>query len=258
MKIISFCNQKGGCGKTTSACVLASGLSKAGYRVLLVDTDPQCNAALGSGADILSMDKTLYDVFRGSVLFADLIHKTDMGYDLVTGGLALAGADMEFTQTGREYMLREALEPFSGVYDYCVIDTAPSLGIITVNALTASDGVIIPLTPDLYSLQGLSQLNLLIDRVRKYSNRELKTKGLLITRYDGTNLSKAMRDQIHCAAMSLDTKVFSQPIRNSVAVRESQLMKADLLTEAPKANATKDYTVFINEFLEGEDNGKEK
>lgn len=258
MKTVTFANQKGGCGKTTSACVLASGLSKIGHKVLLVDTDPQCNAALGSGADILAMDKTLYDVFKGSARFGDLIQKTDMGYGLVTGGLALAGADMEFTQTGREYMLREALEPFSGIYDYCVIDTAPSLGIITVNALTASDGVIIPLTPDLYSLQGLSQLNLLIERVKKYSNSGLKTEGLLITRYDGTNLSKAMREQIYNAAKSLKTKVFSQPIRNSVAVRESQLMKADLLSEAPRANATKDYTAFINEFLEGENNGKEK
>jgi chromosome partitioning protein len=124
---------------------------------------------------------------------------------------------------------------------------------LTVNALTASDSVIIPLTADLYAIQGLSQLNLLIQRVRKYSNRDLEIAGLLITRHDErTNVSKALTDQIAQAAEKLGTKVFSQPIRNSVAVRESQVMRADLFTEAPKANATVDYLSFIDEFMEGE------
>ena len=160
---------------------------------------------------------------------------------------------MDFTQTGREYMLKEALDEIRADYDFCIIDTPPTLGILTVNALTASDSVIIPLTADLYSIQGLSQLNLLIQRVRKYSNKGLRISGLLITRHDErTNVSKALMDQITQTAEKLGTKVFSQPIRNSVAVRESQVMRSDLFTEAPKANATVDYQSFIDEFMKGE------
>ena len=250
MKTITLSNQKGGVAKTTTTEALASGLSLRGYKVIAVDTDPQCNLSLSSGVDILNMDLTLCDVFKGSAELSDLIQKTDLGYDLITGGLALAGADMDFTQTGREFMLREALDTVRADYDFCIIDTPPTLGILTVNALTASDSVVIPLTADLYSIQGLSQLNLLIQRVRKYSNKDLEIAGLLITKHDErTNVSKALMDQITQTAEKLGTKVFSQPIRNSVAIRESQLMRGDLFTEAPKANATKDYTAFIDEIL---------
>lgn len=251
MKTITLSNQKGGVAKTTTTGALASGLGQRGYRVIAIDLDPQCNLSLGAGADILNMDQTLYDVFKGSAELPDLIQKTDLGYDLITGGLTLAGADMDFTQTGREFMLREALDSLRSNYDFCIIDTPPTLGILTVNALTASDSVIIPLTADLYSIQGLSQLNLLIQRVRKYSNKDLEIAGLLITRHDErTNVSKALMDQILLTAEKLGTKVFSKPIRNSVAIRESQVMRADIFTEAPKANATKDYTAFIDELLE--------
>ena len=254
MKAITLSNQKGGVAKTTTTEALASGLAQRGYKVLAVDLDPQCNLSLGSGADILNMDQTLYDVFKGAAELSDLIQKTDLGYDLITGGLALAGADMDFTQTGREYMLREALEEIKKDYDFCIIDTPPTLWILTVNALTASDSMIIPLTADLYAIQGISQLNLLIQRVRKYSNKDLKISGLLITRHDErTNVSKALMDQVIKSAEKLGTKVFTQYIRNSVAVRESQAMMADLFTEAPKANATVDYQSFIDELMKGEE-----
>ena len=253
MKTLTLSNQKGGVAKTTTAGALASGLAQRGYKVIVVDLDPQCNLSLGSGADILNMDQTLYDVFKGTADLPDLIQKTDLGYDLITGGLTLAGADMDFTQTGREFMLKEALDEIRTDYDFCIIDTPPTLGILTVNALTASDGVVIPLTADLFSLQGLSQLDLLMDRVRKYSNRDLKTEGLLITIHDErTNISKALSEKINQTAEKLGTRVFSHPIRRSVAVRESQTLMVDLFTEAPQANATKDYNSFIDEILKGE------
>lgn len=253
MKTITLSNQKGGVAKTTTAVALASGLAQMGYKVIVIDLDPQCNLSLASGTDILGLEWTLWEVFKGSVELSQLIQKTDLGYDLVTGGLTLAGADMDFTQTGREYMLREALDEIRGDYDFCVVDTPPTLGILTVNALTASDGVVIPLTADLFSLQGLAQFDLLIDRVRKYSNRDLKTEGLLITIHDErTNVSKTLMEKINQTAEKLGTKVFSHPIRKSVAVRESQLMGADLFTEAPRANATVDYQAFIDELLKGE------
>lgn len=251
MKTITLANQKGGVAKTTTTGILASGLGQRGFRVIAIDLDPQCNLSLGAGSDILHMDKTLYDVFKGSADLPELIQKPSLLCDLVTGGLNLAGADMDFTQTGREYMLQEALDSVRADYDYCIIDTPPTLGILTVNALTASDSVVIPLTADLFALQGLSQLNLLIQRVRKYSNKDLAVNGLLVTIHEErTNVSKALMDEIDRAAEALGTFVYNQPIRKGVAIRESQLLRSDLFSEAPKAMVTQDYTAFIDELLE--------
>lgn len=251
MKTVVFSNQKGGVGKTTSAAALAAGLSSRGYKVVAVDLDPQCNFCLSSGVDMLSIGHTLYDVFKGDAQVDDVI-VPGLGYDIIPGGLALAAADMEFTQTGREYMLSEALEAVSDRFDFAVIDTPPTLGILTINALTAADGVIIPLTADVYALQGLNQLNGLIHSVKKYSNKGLKIFGLLLTKYnERQNVTKALRDQVEAAAAQLGTKVFETAIRESVAVREAQLLHSDFLKEAPNANAAVDYEAFINEFIGG-------
>ena len=250
MKTVVFSNQKGGVGKTTSAAALAAGLTNRGYKVIAVDLDPQCNFCLSSGVDLLSLEKTLYDVFKGDAQVDDVI-VPGLGYSIIPGGLALAAADMEFTQTGREYMLSEALEGVSERFDFAVIDTPPTLGILTTNALTAADGVIVPLTADVYSLQGLAQLNGLIRNVKKYSNRGLQIYGLLLTKYnDRQNVSKALRDQIEAAAIQLETKVYKTAIRESVAVREAQLLHSDFLKEAPSAKAAIDYEAFISEFVE--------
>lgn len=253
MKVITLSNQKGGVAKTTTCIALATGLYHRGYTVLCVDLDPQSNLSLGVSTDILSVKYTLHHVFRGAANIEDAINHMSLGFDLVTGGLSLAGADMEFTATGREYLLKEALEIIQDRYDYVVIDTPPTLGILVTNALTASDGVIIPLTADMFALQGLSQLYKLIQRVKKYSNHNLKTEGLLITQYDKRiNVSKALLNKINSIADEMGVKVFDTCIRNSVAVRECQLMGEDIFTEIPKANAAKDYKAFIDEFLEGD------
>lgn len=251
MKTVVFSNQKGGVGKTTSAAALAAGLSSRGYKVVAVDLDPQCNFCLSSGVDMLTVGHTLYDVFKGDAQVDDVI-VPGLGYAIIPGGLALAAADMEFTQTGREYMLSEALEAVSDRFDFAVIDTPPTLGILTINALTAADGVIIPLTADVYALQGLNQLNGLINSVKKYSNKGLKIFGLLLTKYnERQNVTKALRDQVEAAAAQLETKVFETAIRESVAVREAQLLHSDFLKEAPNANAAVDYEAFITEFIGG-------
>ena len=251
MKTVVFSNQKGGVGKTTSAAALAAGLSSRGYKVVAVDLDHQCNFCLSSGVDMLTVKHTLYDVFKGDAQVDDVI-VPGLGYDIIPGGLALAAADMEFTQTGREYMLSEALEAVSDRYEFAVIDTPPTLGILTINALTAADGVIIPLTADVYALQGLNQLNGLIHSVKKYSNKGLQIYGLLLTKYnERQNVTKALRDQVEAAAGQLGTKLFKTAIRESVAVREAQLLHSDFLKEAPNANAAIDYEAFITEFVEG-------
>lgn len=251
MKTVVFSNQKGGVGKTTSAAALAAGLTNRGYKVIAVDLDPQCNFCLSSGVDMLTVDRTLYDVFKGDAQVNDVI-VPGLGYAIIPGGLALAAADMEFTQTGREYMLSEALDGISERFDFAVIDTPPTLGILTTNALTAADGVIIPLTADVYALQGLNQLNGLIRNVKKYSNKGLQIYGLLLTKYnDRQNVSKALRDQVEAAAIQLETKVYKTAIRESVAVREAQLLHSDFLKEAPSAKAAIDYEAFITEFIGG-------
>jgi len=137
-------------------------------------------------------------------------------------------------------------------YDYCIIDTPPTLGILTVNALTASQSIIIPMTADAYSIQGLSQLQGLIKNVRKYCNSELDIAGLLLTRYsDRTVISRDLKRYIEEAAERLETKLFQSTIREAVAVRESQLVVSDIFTESPKSKVAKDYNDFIDEFLKG-------
>ena len=251
MKTTCLCNQKGGVSKTTTAAALASGLAHRGYKVLAVDLDPQSNLSYSSGADPMTLSSTIFDIFKEAIDVKSCIIQTDLGYDLLPGGLDLAGSDMDFTQTGREYMLKEALMEISDVYDYTIIDTPPTLGILTINALTASDSVIVPLTADVYAMQGLAQLDGLIGNVRRYCNADLRMAGLLITKYKGRQkISKALTDQIDAAAKQLGTKVYNAKIRESVAIREAQLLQSDIFADAPKANATIDYNNFVDEFLE--------
>lgn len=251
MITITLSNQKGGVAKTTTALALCLGLSQKGYKVLAIDLDPQCNLCFSSGIDTLNLNATMYDVFSKTASIENVIQKTEMGYDIVPGGLALASADMEFTRTGREYMLSEAMERIKSKYDFAIIDTAPTLGILAVNAFTASAGVVIPMAADAYSLQGLAQLHGLIESTRKYCNKDLKVYGLLLTKYNGRQtLSKVVSELIDKAASQLDTLVFKSTIRESVAVRESVLQQSDFFREAPNSNATIDYNNFVNELLE--------
>lgn len=252
MQTITLSNQKGGVAKTTTAHILAAGLHNRNYKILIVDLDPQCNLSYSCGIDMMKVEHTLYDVFKGNAISKEAITSVKQGFDIVSGGLTLAGADMDFTQTGREYMLREALREVSDDYDYCIIDTPPTLGILTVNALTASQTIIIPMTADIYAIQGLSQLQGLIKNVRKYCNSELDIAGLLLTRYsDRTVISRDLKQYIEEAAERLETKLFQSTIREAVAVRESQLIVSDIFTESPKSKVAKDYNDFIDEFLKG-------
>lgn len=251
MKVITLSNQKGGVAKTSTSNALAAGLYNRGHKVLAVDLDPQCNLSFSFGMDMLNTEKTLFDVFKGNADVTETIIPIKLGFDLLPGGLTLAGADMDFTQTGREYMLSEALEKISGNYDYCIIDTPPTLGVLTVNAMTAADYVIIPTTADIYAMQGFTQLYALIKNVRRYCNKGLKIAGILLTRHnDRQIISKTLKANIGQAAENLGTEVFKTYIREGVAVRETQLLKSDLFTYAPKANVTQDYNNFINELLE--------
>lgn len=251
MKVVTFASQKGGVSKTTSTEAMASGLAAMGYRVIAIDMDPQTNLTYASGIDPYSVEKNLSHVFDGTIKFSEAILKTSIGYDIVSGGLLLAGADMEYTKTGREYMLAESISEIRDQYDYVIVDTPPTLGILTVNALTATDDLIIPMNAEVYSVQGLAQLSGLIDNIKKYCNNDLKITGILITKYkQRQKLTGAMIDQIQKSADQIGTIVFNTKIRESVAVREAQLTQANLFKETPNANAVIDYKSFIEEYLE--------
>lgn len=259
MITITLSNQKGGVSKTTTSFALASGLTHRGYRVLAVDLDPQTNLSFSSGVNLLGVAATLYDVFKGDTTIGEAIIKTDIGFDLLPGGLDLASADMDFTQIGREEMLKDALEEVEQYYDYCIIDTPPMLGILTINALTASRYQIIPMNADAYSIQGISHMSKMINVIQKKRNRDLEVLGILLTKYnDRQNVSRTVSEYITNAADQLKTRVFKTRIRESVAVKDVCLHQGDLFTEIPNANATMDYNSFIDEILEVMNNGKKE
>ncbi len=252
MEIVTITNQKGGCAKTTTAFSLGMGLAKRGKRVLFVDLDAQSNLAFTAGVDLLHIEHTLYDVFKGKADAESALIHLDNGTDILVGSIDLASADREFSQLGRERMLKKALAPLAKQYDFCVIDTPPTLGVLNENALTACNKVIIPVQSEIYGLQGISQLCGFIDDIRENANPDLTISGILITVVDAsTNVYKEMRKQFESVAETLGTKVFKSCIRRAVSVKEVALMRGNLFDEVPNATATQDYTAFIDEFLEG-------
>lgn len=246
----SVSNQKGGVAKTTTAWALVTGLTQNGCKALAIDTDPQGNLSYTMGAD--DQKAGIYEVFKGQADPFEVIQETRQG-DVIASSLMLAAADLEFTNTGREYLLRDVILSLKERYEYIIIDTPPTLGILTINALTASDDVVIPMGADIYSLQGLSQLYNTINRVKRYCNPELNIAGLLITRFNGrTILSKDLKDVIKDKAQQIGTVPFSSVIREGIAIKEAQTQRESLFQNAPKSNPAQDYMLFINEYKKGE------
>lgn len=252
MQTLVFTNQKGGVAKTSSSYALACGLHIRGKRILLVDLDPQSNLSYTVGLDDTN-EWTLYDCFKGNCSVEDCKQTIKEGLDILSIGLQATAADIELSsRTAREYILKKELS--NQDYDYCIIDTSPSLGLLTLNALTAANLVIIPTAAEIYSLQGLSQLGGFIENVKEFTNKDLKISGLLLTRYnERLNLTQALQENIEQAAKILNTVVYDTKIRESVAVKETQLLRGNIFDEAPKAKATLDYTAFIDEFLSKEE-----
>ena len=251
MKIITITNQKGGVGKTTTALALASGLTHKGYRVLAVDLDPQENFTYSTGTS--DNESNIYSFLKGDEKRPPL-KKANQGFYVISGSINLADSDREFNDKGREYILKKALEPLKNEFDYCIIDAPPSLSILTVNALTASSGLIVPMNADIYSLKGLETLFALIQKVRKYSNPDLKLEGILLTKFNGRAIiNKQIREQLkNIAEQRLGTKLFNSTIREAVAIKEVLFTQKDIFSELPNAKVTEDYKSFIEEFLNKE------
>jgi len=252
-RVTTIINQKGGVGKTTTAHVLATGLSRQGFRVLSVDVDPQGNLSYTMNAD--TTRRGLYEAMREEAPITDLIQITAQGA-ILPSTLLLAGADMEFTSTGREWILDSILQPIKDQYSHIIIDSPPTLGILTINALTASSDVVIPMGADIYSLQGLNQLYRTIGKVRKFCNRNIHIAGLLMTRYSSRAiLNRDIKDGIGDKANELDAHIYETIIREGIAIKEAQTQQFCLFEYAPKSKPAQDYMNFIGEYLRQEGRG---
>ena len=246
-RITTIMNQKGGVGKTTTAHTLATGLNLRGHHSLVVDADPQGNISFAMQAD--TQRPGLYEAMRGEATAGEAIQQTKQG-DIIASSLFLAGADMEFTQTGREYRLREVLEEISTDYTHIIIDCPPSLGILAINSLTASTDVVIPVGAEIFALQGLQQLLTTIGKVRKYSNPDITVAGLLITRKANRAIAtRDLIDAINKNADALALHVYDSIIREGVAIREAQIMQDSIFSTAPASKVAEDYDHFIDEYL---------
>ena len=248
--VYAVINQKGGVGKSTTALAIGAGLSLKGYSVLFVDLDAQGNISYTLAADTRGYNAM--GILERPETAKEEIQRTVCG-DIIASSPKLAGADKLLEDTGKEYRLKEALEGLQGLYDYIIIDTPPALGILTINALTACTGAIIPAQADIYSLHGIAQLNSTIETVRKYCNPALSIKGIVITRYNKrSTIRREVAELLDQTAKQLNTKLYSTKIRECVSIVEAQAMKKTIYSYAPKSNAAADYKALVDEILREE------
>jgi chromosome partitioning protein len=254
-RVYALANQKGGVGKTTTAVNLAAYLAAAGKRVLLVDTDPQANATSSLGVDKNALTRSIYDVLIGADAPGSLITLTGrIGLDLLPSAPVLAGAEVEMVEmAGRELRMKRALESLRTRYDYVLIDTPPSLGMLTVNALVASDGVLVPIQCEYLPLEGLTQLMHTVELVRRNLNPDLIIRGLIMTMYDPrTNLARQVVDEVH---QHFPTTVFRSIIPRSVKLSEAPSYGEPIISYAPDSSGGQAYAALCQEFLATETAG---
>ena len=247
-KVISVANQKGGVGKTTTTINLSTILAKKGKKVLLIDADPQGNATSGVGAE-KDVEFSIYDVLVGD---------TDIGQPLETtaiknlyvcpSNISLAGAEVELvSMMSREQRLKEKLDEIKDKFDFVLIDCPPSLGLITLNAFTASDSVLIPVQCEYYALEGLGQLLNTVNLVKKHLNKNLQVEGALLTMYDiRTNLSNQVVKEVK---KYFDNKVYKTVIPRNVRLSEAPSYGLPITEYDPKSKGAKSYEKFTKEFL---------
>ena len=243
--IISLLNHKGGVGKTTSVINIGAGLTELGRKVLLIDLDPQANLTLSLG--IPRHPVTIYEAVRGESPLVPYNIKPDL--DVVTSTLDLSGAEMELiNEAGREFILRELFEPLREHYDYIIIDCPPSLGLLTLNALTSSDLVYIPLQTEFLAIQGLAKIKQVISKVKLRLNKRLEIGGVIATMYDSRKILN--RDVVETIRKYFGDLVFKTMIRDNVSLAEAPAQRKDIFAYSPGSAGAEDYLALSKEIIE--------
>lgn len=248
--IISVVNQKGGVAKTTSAVNIGAALAIEGKKVLLIDLDPQGSLSKCTGFRDLSEQPTAYEVIKGDIDINKAIRSKE-NYDVLPNDIRMSGAEIELVAVpGRDALLKDALIRLVKRYDYILIDCSPSLNIITLMALTASDGFIIPIAAQYLPLDGMAQLLSTVDIVKKRLNRKLELKGVIITMYDNRrSLDKEIKEAV---IAKFPNDVFKTPIKNNVKLAEAPTFGKDIFEYAPKSAGAEAYRDIARELIERE------
>ncbi len=247
--IVSFANQKGGVGKTTSAVSIAACLSKRGKRVLLVDMDPQGNATSGVGVEKKQIKTTVYEALIGSAAPESAVLTTAYkNLWVIPSTMSLAGAEFELQDMDhREACAKAILEPLRDKYDYIIVDCPPTLGLLTINALVASDGVVIPMQCEYYALEGLSQLMISIKRIRKLYNPALQLTGILLTMYNGRLI---LTTQVVAELKKYYAdKLFKTPVTRSVKLSEAPGFGEPISYYEPSGKSALQYAAIAKELM---------
>lgn len=245
-KIITLSNHKGGVGKTTSTINIGAALNQQGKRVLLIDLDPQANLTQSLRLMVNDSAQTIYGAIRGVAPLKPV--QVTEGFDVVPSTLDLSGAEIELSgEAGREYILKELLEPMRSSYDFILIDSPPSLGLLTLNALTASDEVLIPLQAEYLATQGLSKLMEVVDKIQKRLNRSLRIGGVFITQYDGRKVLN--RNVVDVVGTHFSQHLLQTKIRDNVALAESPAAGLDIFRYNSRSNGADDYSALATELL---------
>jgi chromosome partitioning protein len=246
--VIAFANQKGGVAKTTSTLNLAAALSEDGYRVLCVDMDPQGNLTMSQGLNPDSIDRSMFDVLVHRLPIENVIEKTEI--DLAVSSIDLAGAELALSSMiGRERALEKALAAVKGDYDYILVDTPPSLGLLTINALVASDHVIVPVQCEYLSLRGLVQLENTLSMIRENLNPNVEIMGILPTMFDRRTLHA--REAVEILEENFGDLVFKTRIKKTIRYAEAPVKGTSVLKYDPTGNAAKAYRDLAKEVLNG-------
>lgn len=246
-KILAIANQKGGVGKTTTAVNLGASLARLGRRVLLVDIDPQGNTTSGVGIDKLKLEGTIYEVLIDDLPLSEVFVETGVpGLSVVPATVDLAGAEVELVlKSGREYLLRNALRPEAERYDFVFIDCPPSLGLLTLNALVAADGVLIPIQCEYYALEGVTQMINMMNMVRSGLNPQLELEGVVLTMFDGrTNLSIQVAEEVK---RHFRGKLFRSIIPRNVRLSEAPSHGVPVILYDPRSRGAEIYMELARE-----------
>ncbi len=263
MRTITVMNQKGGVGKTTTSVNLAAGLANLGKRVCVVDLDPQGHASLHLGVEAFEDSPTVYEIFTGEKTFADIRKMVNSSLWVVPSNLDLAAAEMELADVpGRESLLRNAIktQAVSELFDYIIMDCPPSLGVLTVNALTATDEVFIPLQPHFFALQGLSKLFETTALVRQRLNPQLRVTGIVMCLYEsGTRLASDVKDDLQSFlenspqdAPWTEARIFRNKIRRNIKLAEAPSFGQSIFDYCPSCPGAQDYGGLAEEVWEME------